>query len=266
MKKPANVLYGVDDTPPGSVTLLTAFQHVAVIAINLIYPVLVSREAGGSSKLVSDVVSMALLAAGVGVILQAFPRGPVGSGFLCPPVPSAVYFVPSLLAARRGGLPLVFGMTVFSGLLKAGLSRGLRHLRPLFPPEVAGLVITMVGVSAGSLGVRTILLPPAGHDADPFPVTVAILTLGVMVGLNVWARGMLRLFCALIGMVIGYMVAAGLGTLSPAERALLAGGPLLTLPRPELAWASIPPSCCRSGRPPSPPASRPPRASRPARS
>ena len=240
MKKPANVLYGVDDTPPGSVTLLTAFQHVAIVSINLIYPVLISREAGGSSKLVTDVVSMALLASGVGAILQALRRGPVGSGFLCPTVPSAVYFVPSLLAARRGGLPLVFGMTMFSGLLEAALSRALRHLRPLFPPEVAGLVITMVGVSAGSLGVRTILLPPPGQDTDPFPVVVAILTLGVMVALNVWARGMLRLFCALIGMVIGYVAATGLGALSSADRALLAGGPLLAVPRPELAWSFDP--------------------------
>jgi NCS2 family nucleobase:cation symporter-2 len=47
--------------------------------------------------------------------------------------------VPALIAANQGGLPLVFGMTLAAGLLQMALSHALRHLRPIFPPEIAGL-------------------------------------------------------------------------------------------------------------------------------
>jgi NCS2 family nucleobase:cation symporter-2 len=58
-----------------------------------------------------------------------------------------------------------------------------------------------------------------------------------MIALNVWSRGLPRLFCVLIGMVIGYVMATALGALSSADRALLATGPVLALPWPEVAWS-----------------------------
>ena len=42
---------------------------------------------------------------------------------------------PSLQAARVGGLPLMFGMTVLAGLAEVLLARVVRFLRPLLPPS-----------------------------------------------------------------------------------------------------------------------------------
>ena len=50
------------------------------------------------------------------------------------------------------------------------------------------------------------------------PVGVAAVTLATMVALNVWTRGSSKLFCALIGMVVGYFLAAILGVLPAADR------------------------------------------------
>jgi xanthine/uracil permease len=47
---------------------------------------------------------------------------------------------------------LVAGMTLFGGMVEAALSRVLRPLRPFFPPEIAGFVVVMVGVTLGSRG------------------------------------------------------------------------------------------------------------------
>jgi NCS2 family nucleobase:cation symporter-2 len=231
MRKPRGVIYGVDERPPAAVIALSALQHVGVMTVFLIYPVLIGRAAGADSGVVGNLVSLSLIVLAVGTVLQALPRGPVGSGFLCQPVPTAIYLVPSLLAARSGGLPLVFGMTMFAGLLEMVISRVLRPLRPLFPPEVAGLVVALLGVATGVVAIRIGLGIGTGKAADSGELIVAAITLATMVVFNVWTRGALRLACVLIGMGTGYAVAVGLGRLGAAEWQTLAGTPWFALPR-----------------------------------
>jgi xanthine permease XanP len=231
MRKPRGVIYGVDERPSGAVLVLSALQHVAVMSIFLVYPVLIGREAGGDPKVVSNLVSVMLIVLAVGTVLQALPRGPVGSGFLCQPVPTAIYLVPSLLAARTGGLPLVFGMTMIAGVVEIALSRVLRALRPLFPPEVAGLVVALIGVATGVVAIRIALGVGAERVTDSRDVIAAAVTLATMVALNVWTGGTLRLACVLIGMIAGYIIAAALGSLGAAEWQVLAITPWLAFPR-----------------------------------
>lgn len=230
MRKPRGVIYSVDERPPLGVVALSALQHVALMAVFLIYPVLIGREAGGGPGLVSNLVSLSLIVLAVGSVLQASPRGPVGSGFLCQPVPTAIYLIPSLLAARTGGLPLVFGMTVLAGLVEIALSRVLRVLRPFFPPEVAGLVVALIGVATGVVAVRHAMGVGAEQPADALEVFTGVVTLVTMVALNVWTGGVSRLSCVLIGMIVGYAAAAMLGTLGDAEWRTLADTPWFAAP------------------------------------
>ena len=51
-----------------------------------------------------------------------------------------------LVAYRQGGLPLVFGMTVFAGCAEMAISPFLRRLRAMFPAEMSGLVVLFVGI------------------------------------------------------------------------------------------------------------------------
>jgi len=238
MRKPRGIIYGVNERPPTAVIALTALQHVGSMTVFLIYPVLIGRAAGGGPDLVSNLVSISLIVLAVGTVLQALPRGPVGSGYLCQPVPTAIYLVPSLLAARTGGLPLVFGMTILAGLVESVLSRMLRALRPLFPSEVAGLVVALLGVATGVVAIRIALGVGAEKPAALPDVAVAAVTLGTMVALNVWSRGALRVSCVLIGMVAGYAVAAVLGTLGGAQWQTLVQTPWFAFPRLEHAgWS-----------------------------
>jgi NCS2 family nucleobase:cation symporter-2 len=230
VRKPPSIVYGVDDRPPLGVTALSGAQHVGLMSINLVYPVLIAREAGGSPEAVAQIVSLTVLVLALGAVLQALPRGPVGSGFLCQPVPTAAYLLPSLLAAREGGLALVFGMTAAAGLFEVVLARGLRHLRPWFPPEIAGLVILMIGITTGAVGARTLLGIGAAAPLDPAHAAVAVVTLATMIALNVWTRGALRLFCVLLGMSAGYAATALFGGFAPADVAALDAAPLLALP------------------------------------
>ena len=109
-QKPSNIVYGVDDIPPFWTTLIMGLQHVMVSAVTLVLPILIVQDIGGTAAQAQTMVRMSLIAGGIGVILQVWQRGPVGSGYLCPQLCGPAYFSASLLAARMGGLPLMFGM------------------------------------------------------------------------------------------------------------------------------------------------------------
>jgi xanthine permease XanP len=240
-KKPAELVYGVDDIPPTYIIVLSGLQHVGLVTIFLIFPLLVLKEAGVSDTLSANVLGLAVMALGLAAILQGLPRGPVGSGYLCPANYSAIYLAPSFAAAKLGGLPLLFGMTIFAGAIEAALSPLLRRIRPLFPPELSGLVIFFVGTTVGSLGFRYLLGIGSSHAVGQREIVVAVITLGVTIGLNVWGKGQPRLFCALIGMIVGYVAAVVSGLFSADDFSRLRALPIIAFPSlNHLSWTFEP--------------------------
>jgi xanthine permease XanP len=238
MRKPLNIVYGVDEKPPMGVTLLSGLQHVGLIAIALVYPVIVSREAGLPPKATLDILGVSMFVLGIGTLLQALPRGFVGARLLCPTVFTAAYLTPSLHAVKVGGLSLVFGMTAFGGLIEVGLSRILRPLRPYLPAEISGFVVVMIGVAVGALGVKNLLAIGTPGAVGAWHLMVAAVTLGTMVGLNIWTQGPPRLFCGLIGIAVGYVAAAAAGILTAGDLAVVGTAPLVHVPgTAHLGWA-----------------------------
>jgi NCS2 family nucleobase:cation symporter-2 len=230
LKKPSNIAYGVNDVPPLGVIVLSGVQHVGIIAASLVYPVLYTRAAGLPAHASTDVLSLAMLALGLSAILQALPRGAVGSHYLCPPIVTAAYFPATLLAIKAGGLALAFGMTLFAGFVEVLLSRVLRPLRPYFPPEISGFVVVMVSIAVGSAGLRNVLGVSTAEAFSGIALAVGAVTLGTMVVLSVWTRGATRFFCALIGMVVGYGMAVATGIIKATDLITDGSTPLFHLP------------------------------------
>ncbi|VTU13466.1 uracil-xanthine permease family protein [Variovorax sp. RA8] len=229
--KPVGLVYGVDETPPLGVNIFSGLQHVGLMSIFLVYPVLIAQAAGSTAEVAAAMVSATLIAMAVGTVLQVITVGPIGSGYLCQPSPSVVYIVPSLIAARSGELSAVFGMTILAGLFEMALSRVLPRLRALFTPEITGLVVLLAGISVGVVGLRTAL---GGPQADTQPAQIDLLlglgTLALMVALNVWGRGRMRVFSVLIGLGAGCLIGAALGRLDVHDVARVAAAPLLAFP------------------------------------
>ncbi|MBN2140040.1 MAG: hypothetical protein JW718_03445 [Desulfovibrionaceae bacterium] len=228
--RPPNLIYGLEDRPPLWANFVLGFQHVSLVAISLILPVFIVRHAGGGPEQATFMVSMSMLAAGLSVVIQAFRAGPVGSGYLCPALCGPSYLSASLLASSVGGLPLVLGMTMFAGLVEAAFSRVLHRLRALFPAEVTGTIVSMVGITVVKIAGQNFLgLGPDGR-VSVVELGLAAFTLACMVGLNVWTRGKLRLACIVIGMALGYAASYAAGVLTPADMAVLGREPLVWFP------------------------------------
>src|SRR5262249_40929273 len=109
-KKPAGLIYGVDDRPPLSALLLLAAQHIFLMSSTLVLPIVLVTEIGGDFAEVTAVVALTMIACGVGTILQAMRWHGIGSGFLCPNLCGPNFFAASVGAAWLGGLPLMRGM------------------------------------------------------------------------------------------------------------------------------------------------------------
>lgn len=235
--RPAGLVYAVDERPPIAALVLLGLQHMAVVTTSLVIPVLVARAAGVDAATLATVVSMAMLAIAVASLIQASPLGRCGSGYLVPGFCSVNYFPASMLAAAAGGLPLVFGMTILAGCLELLFASALRRLRVLFPPEVAGVTILLVGLEAGFIGLEQLVHSP-GLVSPGICLGVGLATFGVAAAVSVFGGAAIRLYAALIGMAAGVALAASLGVIAPDAWQRLAAEPWLALPRfGHLGWS-----------------------------
>ncbi|WP_448191855.1 uracil-xanthine permease family protein [Azospirillum sp. sgz301742] len=229
-KRPTELIYDVADVPSLPVILLLSLQHLALIAIYLVIAVTVARMAGLNSEAGSRLLSLTMIAGAIGAILQAVDRRGIGSGFLVPTTTTTILLPPATAAVARGGIELLFGMTIVTGLIVVVLSRTIHRLRPLFPAEIAGFVVFFVGLSVmvlaerSFLGVGVDIAHRGGHLA------VAAVALAAIVGISVWGGQRLRLFCTLIGMAVGYLAAAPFDQFAPTAMDSVRAAPLFALP------------------------------------
>lgn len=215
IKKPANLIYGVDDKPSFLSLILLGFQHIFIISIAFIFPIVIINEIGGSPEDAENLVCTAMIATGVATILQALNKGFVGSGYLCPLVNGPAFVSASLLAAKTGGLSLIFGMTFICGIFEGLFSRVIAKMRSVFPAEVTGTVVVMVGIEVIPIAMPKFFGVDKLHPSpDLTAISAALITLIAMASFNVWGKGKLRLYSVLIGMAIGYIYSFIVGVLT----------------------------------------------------
>ncbi len=216
MSKSGNLIYGLEDKPPLYATIALAIQHLFLMMTVLVFPVLVVREIGGSLILSEQMIRMSMIAGGTATLLQAIHNGCIGSGYLCPHLCGTAYLSASILAAKTGGIAALLGMNLFSASFEALLSRFVQRLRKIFPAEVSGFVVFMVGVERIPISIRN-FFGAANLFQHESHLLVAFLALFAMVGINVWGKGNLRLYSVLFGIAIGYPLAQFFGLITPEQ-------------------------------------------------
>jgi len=229
--KPAELIYGLNDRPPVCTLLALGVQHVFIAFTLLVIPVLIALEAGLAGLQAASVVSMSLIALGTVTLLQIGRFGPIGAGYLAPQITSVIYLPPALLAARSGGIGLVFGMTVLSGIFGLLLSQVIGRLRKLFPPEICGVVVLMIGLSIIRVALPKFFGIEKGDlAADRESLAVGLLTLGTMIGVTVVRIGHIRLYATIVGLLIGYVAAVVFGVIDTTFFEKLRNLPWLGMP------------------------------------
>lgn len=205
-KRPSNIQFANAEMPPAASIGILAVQHSAIVLINLVYIVIITKalKLDGASQLA--VMSTTLLVAGLGTILQAR----FGSGLLIVFHPNPIYIPLVIAAGLSYGASGIAVLVASAGLCQFVFGSAVRKLRVLFPPEVCGVVVIMLGVSLLPGTMRGIVEGTPGHVADVIDyegLVIAVITLAVASACSVWLKGTARFFSLLLGCITGLAVA-----------------------------------------------------------
>ena len=140
---------------------------------------------------------------------------------------SFAFIGPVVAATASHGMPAALGGIIMAGLLLATVGAvvhvaGVRWIELLMPPVVTGTIVALIGLS---------LAPVSWSNFRPQPVT-AVVTLACIVICMVAFKGLIGRLSILIGVAVGYAVAAGQHQLdfTPVRKAAWVGLPTFTAP------------------------------------
>ncbi|MBE6505956.1 MAG: uracil-xanthine permease [Methanobrevibacter millerae] len=204
----SNMLLGTGDKPSPLRWILLAIQHVcAMFGATILVPIVVNTTAG------ADILSIpvALVSSGLGTLIYLVctrNRSPVylGSSF--------AFIAPMIAGYAIGGTGSVFTALMVVGIVYVIISLIIRvtgsgWINKLLPPVVVGPMIMVIGLSLAPTAISEI-----GLDLTTIPwqnLLVAFISFLATVIVAVRGRGIQQVIPFLIGIIVGYIVAAVLG-------------------------------------------------------
>lgn len=237
------VVYGIDDRPPLGEAVPLGVQHlVAMLLGNITPPLLVAGALGLAVGDTAVLLQMVFVMAGLATLVQAYPVGPVG-GRIPVIMGTSIAFVSGIIAiGREFGLAAVFGACLVASVVEIALGFSIVHIRRLFPPLVNGIVVMLIGLTLIPVGMDYAAGGAGAADYGSLAnLGIAGVVFLVTLLLNRFSRGFLGYASMLIGVVLGYLVAAALGRVDLTGMAPAAW---LSLPRPlvfglEFHWSAV---------------------------
>ena len=230
-KKYASV-FELNGVPKLTQAFPLALQHVVAIIVGCVTPAIVIAEMAGLNEGDKVIfVQAALFIAAVSTLIQLFPLGGrIGSGL---PVIMGVSFayLPSMQAiVGNFDIATILGAQLIGGVVAIFVGIFVTKLRKLFPPLITGTVVFTIGLSLYPTAVKYM----AGGQSSPNYGAwqnwlVAFLTLAVVVALNHFAKGILKLASILIGMIVGYIISGFFGMI---DFSAVQGAGIFQIPRP----------------------------------
>ncbi len=231
IQAPSHLIYSVNQRPPLFSLGLLGIEHGALLISSLMASIVFAHAVGAGPAQTASLISVGLIAGGMAGIMQSMGKWGIGSGYFCLHTSTFIYFHASLAAFQVGGLSLVFGMTAAAGMMQVLLSRTMRRLRKFFPPEVAGMVVAMVGLALAPYAVKSMFGLSAEDIVPEFrEIAVGVGTLFLIVAITVWAGKMVKVYAVLFGIVYGYVSAYILGVVPLKTLTEVREMPLITLP------------------------------------
>lgn len=230
-KKYASV-FELNGVPKLTQAFPLALQHVVAMIVGCVTPAIVIAEMAGLNEGDKVIfVQAALFIAAVSTLVQLFPLGGrIGSGL---PVIMGVSFayLPSMQAiVGNFDIATILGAQLIGGVVAIFVGIFVTKLRKLFPPLITGTVVFTIGLSLYPTAVKYM----AGGQSSPNYGAwqnwlVAFLTLAVVVALNHFAKGILKLASILIGMIVGYIISGFFGMI---DFSAVQGAGIFQIPRP----------------------------------
>jgi NCS2 family nucleobase:cation symporter-2 len=214
--KPATLNYGVDEKPTLLTTLFLGLEHIIILSVAFIFPILLISAAHDSVAGAFHMIQATMLAMGITTILLALSRRFFGSGYLACAINDPAYLPMAFAALKIGGLPLLYTINYLQSIIQILFAEMIFRIRRWIPVEITGVVILMIGFSLIRLGVSNSL---GGFDQifhlrwDDHATLISISSLLVMMAFSVWGGKYLAKYGLLFGVLWGVILTAIYGDL-----------------------------------------------------
>lgn len=239
----SHLVYKLEDSPPFFSALLSALTHLLAIFVPMVTPALI---VGGALQLPVEMtaylVSMAMIASGVGTYIQVNRFAGIGSGLLS--IQSVNFsFVTVMIGLGMGMkadgisendmISALLGVSFVGAFLVMGAAWILPYLKRVITPTVSGVVVMMIGLSLIHVGIVDYGGGFASKEDGTFGswdnLGLATLVLIIILVFNCFKKPMLRMGGIAIGLIVGYIIALFMGKV---DFSALNDLPVITIPIP----------------------------------
>ena len=205
-------IYQLNGRVPISKAIPFGLQHILAMFVSNLTPIiLIAASSGMEQGKVATLLQNAMFMAGIATIIQLYPLGRVGAKL---PIVMGVSFTFVTLLSYIGaqyGYDAVVGSVIVGGLLEGTLGLMAKYWRRIITPVVAGIVVTTIGYSLLSVGVRSF---GGGYSEDFGSVRnlmIGTITLLACLLFNIFAKSFWKQLSVLFGLLVGYLVSLAMG-------------------------------------------------------
>lgn len=208
------LLYTLNQRPPVGTTLLLALQHMlASIGGIVAVPLIVGASVGLPPEEIADLINAALLVGGIATIIQCVGLGPVGIRLPVVMGSSFAFLGVAISIGQSDGMSGIMGAAFVGSFLVIIASFFMDQIKKLFPDVVSGVVITLIGLTILPVAMNWIGDAPKGSvEFATLPkLFLALVSLGIVILVSVYCKGVVAASAIVIGLVGGYLVALSMG-------------------------------------------------------
>ena len=181
--------------------------------VSNITPIIILANVVGLAPGVSaSLIQNCMVIAGIGTLIQLYPIWRIGSRLPIVMGISFTFLSLSIGVATTQGMGVLMGAVIVGGLVEGVLGLFAVYWIKLVPHIVAATVVTAIGFSLLPIGANSFA---GGQGAADFGSMdnwiVGSVTLVSCLVCQVFAKGFLRSLSVLVGLIIGYILAACMG-------------------------------------------------------
>ena len=207
-------IYKLDGRVPVINALFFGIQHVLAMFVSNIAPITIISAAAVpalTQKQMGMLIQDAMFVAGIATMIQLYPLWKIGAKL--PIVMGMSFTFVTILCsiAANYGYPTVIGAVIVGGIFEGTIGLLVRKITKLIKPIVAATVVSGIGLSLFTVGVRSL---GGGYTEDFGSATnliVGTVTLAATLLFLIVLKGHRKALSVLFGLTVGYILSIALG-------------------------------------------------------
>lgn len=205
-------IYKLDGQVPLGKAIPFGIQHILAMFVSNLTPIILIGTASGLDQAKTALLLQnAMFIAGIATLIQLYPLWRIGSGL---PIVMGVSFTFVTILTYVGGsygYGAVVGTVLIGGVMEGTLGLLAKYWRRIITPVVAAAVVTTIGYSLLTVGIRSF---GGGYTEDfgsPKNLILGTVTLVACLLFNIFAKSFWKQLSVLFGLIVGYILASVMG-------------------------------------------------------